>query len=51
VPAYKHSAAMFLHLRGWIATPETHPQSARRPESDLEPLRDIGRLLDVAMTR
>src|SRR6185436_6813541 len=25
VPAYKHSAAQFLHLRGQIATPATHP--------------------------
>src|SRR5207302_6999291 len=41
VPAYKHSAAMFLHLRGWIATDRTHPDSPRRPESDREILRNI----------
>jgi dihydrodipicolinate synthase/N-acetylneuraminate lyase len=41
VPAYKHSAAMFLHLRGWILCPQTHPQSPSRPESDREVLRDI----------
>ena len=27
VPAYKHAAAMFLHLRGWIASDRTHPGS------------------------
>ncbi len=34
VPAYKHSAAQFLNLRGWIASDRTHPRSATRPESD-----------------
>lgn len=34
VPAYKHSAAMFLHLRGWIGTDRTHPGSPTRPGSD-----------------
>jgi dihydrodipicolinate synthase/N-acetylneuraminate lyase len=47
VPAYKHSAAMFLKLRGWIDCDDTHPASPTRPESDREVLRDIaGRLLD-----
>ena len=41
VPAYKHSAAMFLKLRGWIGCDDTHPQSPRRPESDREILRGI----------
>jgi dihydrodipicolinate synthase/N-acetylneuraminate lyase len=41
VPAYKHSAAMFLKLRGWIETEETHPASPRRPESDRDILRTI----------
>jgi dihydrodipicolinate synthase/N-acetylneuraminate lyase len=45
VPAYKHSAAQFLKLRGWIASDEPHPQGQRRPASDVEVLRDIvGRL-------
>jgi dihydrodipicolinate synthase/N-acetylneuraminate lyase len=45
VPAYKHSAAMFLKLRGWIGHDLTHPSSPRRPESDREVLRAIlGRL-------
>ncbi len=41
VPAYKHSAAMFLHMRGQIATDRTHPQSPQRPESDLPVLKSI----------
>lgn len=41
VPAYKHSAAQFLHLRGWIGSSETHPASPRRPAHDLDVLRDI----------
>jgi dihydrodipicolinate synthase/N-acetylneuraminate lyase len=45
VPAYKHTAAMFLHLRGWIGSDRTHPQSPTRPESDREVLRGIVALL------
>ena len=49
-PAYKHSAAMFLKLRGMIRSSHTHPQSPRRPESDravLESIeRDLRKLLD-----
>ena len=45
VPAYKHSAAMFLKLRGWIGCDRTHPQSPTRPDSDRDILRDIGREL------
>ena len=41
VPAYKHSAAQFLKLRGWIGCDDTHPRSPRRPESDREILADI----------
>jgi hypothetical protein len=41
VPAYKHSAAQFLKLRGWIDFAATHPRSPRRPDSDVEVLRDI----------
>jgi len=41
VPAYKHSAAQFLQLRGWINCDDTHPKSPRRPDSDREVLRDI----------
>jgi hypothetical protein len=41
VPAYKHSAAMFLKHRGWIQTALTHPDSATRPESDMPVLEEI----------
>jgi dihydrodipicolinate synthase/N-acetylneuraminate lyase len=49
VPAYKHSAALFLHLRGWIGTELTHPASPRRPAADREVLRDIARQLGIAV--
>ncbi len=49
VPAYKHSAAMFLHLRGWARTDAAHPQSPTRPASDRPILREIGRRLGVHM--
>lgn len=39
VPAYKHSAAHFLHMQGRIATPLTHPNSPKRPEWEPEILR------------
>lgn len=45
VPAYKHSAAQFLKLRGWIKCDETHPASPRRPGSDVPVLEDIARRL------
>lgn len=48
VPAYKHSAAIFLKLRGWIASDRTHPRSPTRPESDREILGDIARRLEGA---
>jgi dihydrodipicolinate synthase/N-acetylneuraminate lyase len=47
VPAYRHSAAQFLHLRGWLASDATPPDSPRRPESDLALLRDLGQRLGV----
>ncbi|MFM7152122.1 MAG: dihydrodipicolinate synthase family protein [Gemmataceae bacterium] len=47
VPAYKHSAAMFLRLRGWIAEDRTHPESLQRPTSDYPLLADICRQLDI----
>lgn len=50
VPAYKHSAAQFLKLRGWLKSDLTHPQAERRPDSDIPILQDIvlrlGRLGD-----
>src|SRR5262249_62401719 len=47
VPAYKHAAAMFLRLRGWIGCDRPHPHSPTRPESDREVLRDIAWRLGV----
>lgn len=41
VPAYKHSAAMFLHQRGWIRSNLTHPESPGRPDSDVPILKEI----------
>ena len=49
VPAYKHAAAMFLHLRGWIGSDATHPNSPARPASDRAILREIGRQLNLVM--
>ena len=46
VPAYKHSCAQFLYLRGLIASPEPHPGNPRRPDSDLALLEPILRRLD-----
>ena len=45
VPAYKHSAAQFLKLRGWIACDATHPASPQRPAADREVLRDLAERL------
>ena len=39
--AYKHSAAQFLKLRGWIKSDTPHPNTLRRPESDIEVLQKI----------
>lgn len=47
VPAYKHSAAQFLKLRGWISSNQTHRDSPRRPDSDIEILRDIADRLSL----
>lgn len=49
VPAYKHSAAMFLHARGWLPAAETHPKSPRRGEADRELLTQLAAKLDEAM--
>lgn len=47
VPAYKHSAAQFLRLRGWIRSDATPPNAQQRPASDVGVLRDIGQRLGV----
>lgn len=45
VPAYKHSAAMFLKLRGWLSSDRTHPNSPTRPDADRDVLNEIFRRL------
>jgi dihydrodipicolinate synthase/N-acetylneuraminate lyase len=45
VPAYKHSAAVFLHLEGRIPSNLTHPRSPKRPPWEAEMLRDCARRL------
>ena len=51
VPAYKHSAAQFLKLRGWINADRTHSQSPTRPPSDVAILRDIAARMGVLKER
>jgi dihydrodipicolinate synthase/N-acetylneuraminate lyase len=47
VPAYKHSAAVFLHLAGRIPTDLVHPKNPRRPAWEAEILRDCARRLGI----
>lgn len=47
VPAYKHSAAVFLKSAGRIPTDLTHPKNPRRPFWESEILRDCARRLSV----
>jgi len=45
VPAYKHSAAVFLHLAGRTPSDLTHAKNPKRPEWEAEILRDCARRL------
>jgi 4-hydroxy-tetrahydrodipicolinate synthase len=45
VPAYKHSAAVFLHMTGRIPTDRVHPKNPNRPAWEEEILRDCARRL------
>jgi 4-hydroxy-tetrahydrodipicolinate synthase len=45
VPAYKHSAAVFLNLVGRIPTPLAHPKNPTRPAWEREILGDCARRL------
>ncbi len=45
VPAYKHSAAVFLHLVGRMPSDRTHPKNPKRPQWEAEILRDCARRL------
>ena len=47
VPAYKHSAAAFLHITKRISTGRTHPQSPTRPPWELEMMQDCIRRLGL----
>ena len=47
VPAYKHSAAVFLHLVGNSPSDRTHAKSPQRPEWESELLRDCARRLGM----
>jgi dihydrodipicolinate synthase/N-acetylneuraminate lyase len=48
VPAYKHSAAIFLHLMGQIPTDLAHPKNPKRPMWESEILRDCAQRLGCA---
>ncbi len=47
VPAYRHSAAVFLRLRGWIGTEATPPGVPRRPPFEEALLRQCGERLGL----
>ena len=48
VPAYKHSAAVFLNLIGRIPSTLTHPKNPQRPAWESEIMRDCARRLSLA---
>jgi hypothetical protein len=50
VPAYKHSAAQFLRLRGWIDHDVTPRGAPARPAGDVAVLAEIGERLGVVDT-
>ena len=45
IPAYKHSAATFLHLRGLIPSSSSHPRAPVRPVWEADILRDCAERL------
>jgi hypothetical protein len=49
VPAYRHSAAQFLRLRGWLDHDSAAPGEPRRPDSDVELLSPIVERLHALM--
>lgn len=51
VPAYRHDAAMYLHLRGQLDGDATHPRSPARAPSDRDVLADVASRLDAALGR
>ena len=48
VPAYKHSAAVFLHLTGRIPTDLTHARNGKRPAWEREMMQDCARRLEAS---
>jgi dihydrodipicolinate synthase/N-acetylneuraminate lyase len=48
IPAYKHSAAVFLHLVGRIPSDFTHPKNPQRPSWEAQILQDCARRLGYA---
>ena len=50
VPAYKHSAAVFLHLTGRIPSDLPHPKNLKRPVWEREIMQDCARRLTLAGT-
>lgn len=47
IPAYKHSAAIFLKLIGSIPTNRTHPKNPKRPGWETDLMRDCARRLGL----
>ena len=47
VPGYRHDAALFLELRGWIASSRVPDGVTLRPDADVDVLRDIAERLGV----
>lgn len=50
VPAYKHSCAQFLKLRGRLVCDAPHPKAPKRPETDIPILQGILERIEAAMT-
>jgi dihydrodipicolinate synthase/N-acetylneuraminate lyase len=47
VPGYRHNAAQFLRVRGWLDTDEPHPSADRRPDHDVDVLAGIAARLGL----
>jgi len=47
VPAYRHSAAVFLRLRGWIDSDATPNGAPRRAADEADRLRECGQRLGL----
>ena len=47
VPAYKHSAAVFLHMLGKFPTSRTHPRAPKRPPWEPEIMHSCASRLDL----